>query len=94
MGEAFDRGRDFAAWIGLVPRQHSTGGKPILGRMSKRGSKYLRTLFIQSARILLMRPHNWKKFSFGPWLEQARVAWSVLRHGKNFDQHRNSAEAV
>ena len=70
-GEAFDRGRDFAAWIGLVPRQHSTGGKPILGRMSKRGSKYLRTLFIQAAHILLMRPENWKKFSFGPWLEQA-----------------------
>ena len=80
-GEAFDRGRDFAAWIGLVPRQHSTGGKPILGRMSKRGSKYLRTLFIQAAHILLMRPENWKKFSFGtlvgtghstPTQEQAR----------------------
>ena len=54
-----------------MPRQHSTGGKPILGRMSKRGSKYLRTLFIQAAHILLMRPDNWKKFSFGPWLEQA-----------------------
>ena len=52
-GETFDRGRDFAAWIGLVPRQYSTGGKPILGHMSKRGSKYLRTLFIQSAHILL-----------------------------------------
>lgn len=70
-GDAFDRGRDFAAWIGLVPRQHSTGGKPILGRMSKRGSKYLRMLFIQGARILLMRPSNWRKLSFGPWLEQA-----------------------
>ena len=32
-GEAFDRGRDFAAWLGLVPRQFSTGGKPILGRI-------------------------------------------------------------
>ena len=42
-GEAFERGRDFAAWLGLVPRQYSTGGKPILGRISKRGSKYLRT---------------------------------------------------
>ncbi len=68
-GEAFDRGRNFAAWIGFVPRQRSTGGKPILGRMSKRGSKCLRTLFIQSGPILLMRPHNWQKFSFGPWLE-------------------------
>jgi transposase len=71
-GEAFDRGRDFSAWLGLVPRQYSTGGKPILGRISKRGCKYLRTLFIQAAHIILMRPHNWPGFSFGPWLEQAR----------------------
>lgn len=70
-GEAFDRGRDFAAWLGLVPRQYSTGGKPILGRISKRGSKYLRTLFVQAAHIILMRPHNWQRFSFGPWLKQA-----------------------
>jgi len=48
-GEAFDRGRDFAAWLGLVPRQCSTGGKPILGHISKRGWKYLRTLFIYIA---------------------------------------------
>lgn len=70
-GEAFDRGRDFGAWLGLVPRQYSTGGKPILGRLSKRGSRYLRTLFIQAAHIILMRPHNWNRFSFGTWLEQA-----------------------
>jgi transposase len=37
-GEAFDRGRDFGTWLGLVPRQHSTGGRPILGRISKRGT--------------------------------------------------------
>ena len=36
----------------------------------KRGSKYLRSLFIQAAHIILMRPRNWKHFSFGPWLEQ------------------------
>lgn len=70
-GEAFERGRDFGAWLGLVPRQYSTGGKPILGRISKRGSRYLRSLFIQAAHIILMRPHNWEHFSFGPWLEQA-----------------------
>ena len=70
-GEAFDRGRDFGAWLGLVPRQYSTGGKPILGRISKRGSRYLRTLFVQAAHTILMRPHNWEKFSFGPWLKQA-----------------------
>ena len=70
-GEAFSRGRDFGAWLGLVPRQYSTGGRPILGRISKRGSKYLRTLFIQAAHVILMRPQNWEKFSFGPWLKQA-----------------------
>ena len=70
-GEAFTRGRDFGAWLGLVPRQYSTGGRPILGRISKRGSRYLRTLFIQAAHIILMRPHNWERFSFGTWLEQA-----------------------
>ena len=70
-GEAFERGRDFGAWLGLVPRQYSTGGKPILGRISKRGSKYLRTLFIQAAKVILMRPHNWERFSFGPWLKHA-----------------------
>ena len=69
-GEAFERGRDFGAWLGLVPRQFSTGGKPILGRISKRGSRYLRTLFVQAAHVILMRPHNWEKFSFGPWLQQ------------------------
>ena len=70
-GEAFGRGRDFGAWIGLVPLQYSTGGKTVLGRISKRGSKYLRTLFIQAAHVILMRPGNWEKFSFGPWLTLA-----------------------
>jgi transposase len=70
-GEAFDRGRDFGAWLGLVPRQYSTGGRSILGSISKRGSRYLRTLFIQAAKVLLMRPQNWPKFSFGPWLANA-----------------------
>jgi len=71
-GEAFERGRDFGAWLGLVPRQYSTGGKPILGRISKRGSSYLRTLFIQAAHVILMRPQNWERFSFGPWLKAAQ----------------------
>jgi len=111
-GEAFERGRDFGAWLGLVPRQYSTGGRPILGRISKRGSKYLRTLFVQAAQIILMRPHNWEKFSFGPWLKEAskrmhknklaaalanklaRIAWSILRHGKDFDTHRIEVTAI
>ncbi len=72
-GEAFERGRDFGAWLGLVPRQYSTGGRSILGRISKRGSKYLRTLFIQAAKVILMRPHNWERFSFGAWLRSAAL---------------------
>ena len=70
-GEAFECGRDFAAWLGLVPRQHSTGGRTVLGRISKRGSRYLRMLFIQAAKVLLMRPHNWVRYSFGTWLKTA-----------------------
>jgi transposase len=70
-GEAFERGRDFGAWLGLVPRQYSTGGRSVLGRISKRGSKYLRTLLIQAAKVLLMRPHNWSRYSFGAWLKTA-----------------------
>jgi transposase len=49
----FQNGRQFAAWIGLVPRQHSTGGKPRLFGISKRGDVYLRTLLIHGARATL-----------------------------------------
>jgi transposase len=70
-GAAFSKGRDFAAFIGLVPRQMSTGGKTILGRISKRGNTYLRTLFIRGARVILLRPENWPKHRFGAWLEAA-----------------------
>lgn len=52
-GEQFDSGRDFAAWLGLVPKQYSTGGKPRLGRISKRGDKYLRTLLVHGARAVI-----------------------------------------
>jgi transposase len=71
-GEAFDRGRDLGAWLGLVPRQYSTGGRSILGRISKRGSRYLRMLLVQAARVLLMRPHTWSRFSFGSSLPLRR----------------------
>lgn len=70
-GSAFRRGRDFGAWLGLVPRQISTGDRTILGRISKRGNSYLRMLFVQAARVVLLRPANWPKHSFGPWLEAA-----------------------
>jgi len=50
----FKNGRQFAAWLGLVPRQYSTGGKAILGRITKRGDVYLRTLLIHGARSALI----------------------------------------
>src|ERR1700741_5568267 len=65
---AFARGRDYSAWLGLVPKQMSTGDRTILGRISKRGNGYLRMLFIQAARVILMRPANWPKHGFGAWL--------------------------
>jgi transposase len=49
----FRNGRQFAAWVGLVPSQHSTGGKPRLGRISRKGDAYLRALFVQGARSVL-----------------------------------------
>ena len=52
-GKQFKRGRDLAAWLGLTPRQHSTGGKDCLLGISKRGDTYLRTLLIHGARAVL-----------------------------------------
>ena len=49
----FKNGRQFAAWLGLVPGQHSTGGKSRLGHISKRGDAYLRNLLVQGARSVL-----------------------------------------
>src|SRR3954454_14873683 len=70
-GSAFQRGLDFRAWLGLVTRQISTGDRTILGRISKRGNSYLRMLFVQAARVVLLRPANWPKHSFDRWLEAA-----------------------
>jgi transposase len=79
-GAAFAKGRDFAAWLGLVPKQMSTGDRTILGRITKRGNRYLRTLFMQGARVVLLRPTNWAKHSFGPWIAAAakRLHHNVL----------------
>ena len=52
-GATFAKARDLGAWLGLVPRQHSTGGKPKLLGISKRGNRYLRTLLIHGARAAL-----------------------------------------
>ena len=54
-GAGFKQGRDFGAWLGLVPRQESTGDRTILGKISKRGNKYVRTLFVQAAHVVLVK---------------------------------------
>lgn len=102
-GSAFAKGRDLAAWLGLTPRQHSTGGKTKLLGISKRGNGYLRKQLIHGARAAM--PHlAAKPNQLGVWLQNmltrahpnvvmvalaaklARIAWAVLRHGKDFDR--------
>jgi transposase len=78
---AFQSGRDFAAWIGLVPRQHSTGGKQRLGGISKQGDRYLRRLLVVGAtavvRCTRQRPEK------NPWiislLMRSPTRWRALR---------------
>jgi transposase len=104
---AFRSGRDFAAWIGLVPRQDSTGGKQKLGPISKQGDRYLRRLLVVGAHAVLRRakqsPQNY------PWLAQllarrpfkvvaialankmARVAWALLARGSTYRVPRLAA---
>ena len=70
-GAGFKQGRDFAAWLGLVPKQESTGDRTILGKISKRGNKYLRTLFVQAAHVVLVRRPTAAMRGLWPWIEQA-----------------------
>ena len=96
----FRSGRDFAAWIGLVPRQDSTGGKQKLGPISKQGDRYLRRILVVGANAVLRRAQeNPGKY---PWLTQllarrpfkvvavalankmARTAWALMVHGGTY----------
>jgi transposase len=96
----FRSGRDFAAWIGLVPRQDSTGGKQKLGPISKQGDRYLRRILVIGAVSVLRRAQeNPGKY---PWLTQllarrpfkvvavalankmARIAWALLAKGGRY----------
>jgi len=67
-GKEFSNGRHYSAWVGLVPGQHSTGGKPTLLGISKRGNAYLRTLYIHGARAVL-RHSATKQDSFSRWAQ-------------------------
>jgi transposase len=96
----FRSGRDFAAWIGLVPRQDSTGGKQKLGPISKQGDRYLRRILVVGAIAVLRRARQQpEKY---PWLTQllarkpfrvvavalankmARIAWALLAKGGTY----------
>jgi transposase len=104
---AFRSGRDFAAWIGLVPRQDSTGGKHKLGPISKQGDRYLRRILVVGAHSVLRRAKkNPEKY---PWLTQllarrpfkvvaialankmARIAWALLASGAHYRPARLAA---
>ena len=71
-GDVFSKGRDFAAWLGLVPKQISTGGRTILGKISKRGNRYLRVLFVQAAWVVLVKPTSWERHGLKSWIEAAK----------------------
>ncbi len=68
----FKRGRDCSAWLGLVPRQFSSGGKTILGGISKRGDRYLRTNLIHGARSVISRADN-KTDARSRWIQQLKA---------------------
>ena len=103
------RGRDLAAWSGLVPRQATTGGKPRLLRISKRGNGYLRVLLIHGARTAL--PGLAKKDTpLGRWVKAllvrahrnvvplanklARIAWTVLARDRRYVAVQTAANSA
>jgi transposase len=101
----FESGRHLAAWLGLVPRQHSSGGKERLGGISKAGDGYLRRLLVHGARAVM----RWQGKT-SPWLagllkrrpvnvavvalanKLARIAWAVMARGEDYRKPDAAAE--
>lgn len=96
----FSNGRQLAAWLGFVPRQHSSGGKPRMLGISKRGACYVRKLLVHGARAVIRVQQN--KASPEAWLarllarrhanvaavalanKNARTVWAMLRRGEDY----------
>jgi transposase len=78
-GAAFRKGREFAAWMGLVPKQYSTGGKAKLAGISKRGNLYLRKILIHGARAVVLRSKR-ERIAMGAWMTslETRAPRNVL----------------
>ena len=112
MGNAqnFDNGRQVAAWLGLVPRQHSSGGKQNLLGISKRGDIYLRTLLIHGARSVIqwesrkpdscswvsgvLKRRNKNVAAVALANKNARIVWALLAHGREFRYDYVSTKAA
>jgi len=74
------RDATFGAWLGLVPKQISTGDRTILGAISRRGNRYLRALFEQAAWVVLVRIKDWDRYGLKAWIDaaQKRLHHNVL----------------
>jgi len=102
--KAFSSGRSLAAWIGLVPKQHSTGGKERLGGISKQGNRYLRWLLVAGAMAVIRyaRRHGTKRLWLARLMDRrpikvaavalankiARMAWALMVRGERFEEAR------